>query len=622
MADDSQRETNGPSPLPPVATIQISRQTSYSSQPSNGDKRGVSRQRKSGGDSGYVPSILDEDQERGNKRVCLLRGAMIATLLTATVVVASLTYVFVREEENGNFVSQYQDSVAKLAQEFQSGLDAKHDVMETLAAMYTSYGNDWPNVTMANFEPIARGLLKRGHARSITFSPIITQGADRISWEAYAKENASTAKATQFFEAEPRRNMSTTAFGIYEHDMHTDEIVYNPGYAPSSMFPDILVPVWQVAPIESNEMMVMLNLHSEKRPHRMRALDDLLQHEMETLSAIVQLENDKELRPSSVMFYPVFDEFGHHHNFRSSLYGHVKGAIGLEFSWDDALSKILPEYIKGVFCVLHTSIGQTYSYSVSGDQVTFLGEGDHHDAKYNHLSHTAVAGMEQIEKEHAAVDNLITYTLTMYPSQELEDQYSTNRAVIYTVGVVMIFMFTAGLFLLYDYLVENRQQSTARLARRSSNIVEGMFPAAFHDRRVSCVFHLLPQCPLTNAAFTNLTPVFFRLYKRHDSTPAPVKRKSMSDSTDGASIANDAKSRRQSNKSMSIPGCSKPMMGNGAVKTLKQIDKFIKSVRGLDNDINKSISKHCYVDEPIADTFKDTSIMFADIVGKFCYSRF
>jgi CHASE1-domain containing sensor protein len=40
----------------------------------------------------------------------------------------------------------------------------------------------------------------------------------------------------------------------------------------------------------------------------MKALDDMLTYRVETLTAILQLVQDSELRPSSIMFAPVWDE--------------------------------------------------------------------------------------------------------------------------------------------------------------------------------------------------------------------------------------------------------------------------------------------------------------------------
>ena len=444
------------------------------------------------------PTISEKEQKEEDKRVCILRSAMIATLLSATVVVASLTYVFVHRSEEQTFVNQYRDSVAKVAEAFQAGLNSKRDVAQTFSAIYTSrYGNDaqdpsvWPNATMPDFQQQAEAQLRLSNGRAMSFNPIITQDVDRLDWEAHAEESAWILGSPQLIEPEEGTEWPdnrTVSFGIYSRDADKN-VIYDPGYAEASVYPSVLVPVWQIAPIVTNEKAVMFNLHSE--PNRMRALDDMLTYRLTTLTAILQLVQDVELRPSAILFYPVFDEFN---SDIDNIDKNVVGSISVVFSWDDLLKKILPNYIKGMICVLKSSIDQTYTYSISGDRVTLLGEGDQHDAKYDDMGVTAEADLSETDEALGVVNYLITYTLTMYPSQEFEDQYVTNKAIIYTVGVVLIFLCTAGLFLLYDYLVENRQQKTARLARQTSTIVDSMFPAAFRDRYVWIVSILMCFC--------------------------------------------------------------------------------------------------------------------------------
>ena len=334
--------------------------------------------------SSHSPTMCDAEQKMQDRRVCMLRGAMISTLLSATVVVATLTYVFVRKSEYNTFVNQYSDSVSKVAEAFQQGLDSKHDVARTFSAIYTSnYGNAvydppiWPNATMPDFQAIAEGQLRLATGRALSFNPIITQDVNRLEWEAHATESASILGAPQLITPEPGTTWpdnQTVAFGIYSRDPETREVIYDPGYAPSSVYPAVMVPVWQIAPIVTNEKAVMFNLHSE--PNRMRALDDMLTYRVNTLTAILQLVQDSELRPSSIYFAPVFDKFIEDdedaENFDDNL---VVGSISVVFSWDDMLARILPNYIKGLICVLQSSIGQEFTYSISWDSVTLMGEG-------------------------------------------------------------------------------------------------------------------------------------------------------------------------------------------------------------------------------------------------------
>eukprot|EP00986_Skeletonema_menzelii_P002806 scaffold813_cov148-Skeletonema_menzelii.AAC.14 len=327
----------------------------------------------------------------------------------------------------------------------------------------------------------------------------------------------------------------------------------------------------------------------------LRALDDMLEYQVPTLTAILQLVQDSETRPSSILFFPVFDNFERREEKVFDDVGmpivnetNVVGSISIVFSWDTLLQRILPNYIKGMICVLQSSIGQEYSYSVSGNDVTFLGEGDKHDSKYDEYKQVVEATLGNTEEQIGQVDYLITYTLVMYPSQTFENEYVTNRAAIYTAGVVLIFLCTSALFLLYDYLVEDRQQKTALFARQSANIVDSMFPAGFRER----------------------------LYKSHQNNTNNINSggtASRRSSDEGTVKSSNKTNGEKRGRSQSPSRRLSTAVGKNRV-TL-QIDKFMKGVRSAPKD---HIPTDCYNgkdDKPIADLFLDTSIMFADIVG-------
>jgi hypothetical protein len=223
----------------------------------------------------------EERQEKQNRKVCMLRGAMIATLLSATIVVATLVFLYVHGDEQRNFETQYQDSVSKVADAFQYGIDTKHDTASTFSAIYTStYGNIvkkvngeepvWPNATLPFFATMAHDLLKIANARALSFNPIITQNVNRLEWEAYATDSAWLLGNKTLVIPEENStwpNNRTVSFGIYSRDADRN-VIYDPGYAPESRYEDVLVPVWQIYPIKTNEKAVMFNLHSEKNRQR------------------------------------------------------------------------------------------------------------------------------------------------------------------------------------------------------------------------------------------------------------------------------------------------------------------------------------------------------------------
>jgi CHASE1-domain containing sensor protein len=492
--------------------------------------------------------------DKKTRAVFCLRVVTIATLVAAAVAMASLTYVYVSRDEESNFSTQYKDSVVKVAEAFQQGLDVKTSSASTFAAMYTSrYGpqDTWPNVTMPNFAEQAEGQLDLCEGRALSFNPIITNET-RKGWESFA--NASK----DILDADPEK-IQHVENGIFGR---------NPP-AEGSRYPEVDVPVWQIAPIETNERAVMFNLHSEK--DRMRALDDVIQYKVPALTAILQLVQDTDLRPSSILFYPVFDQFATVNDPDSH---EVVGTISIVFSWDVVLASVLPAYIKGMICVIETTNGEVFTWSITGDTATLLGEGDLHDPKYIDQSYAVAADLEGTADRLGDVDYLITYKLTMYPSDEMRSQYITNRPAIYTTVIVLIFVCTAAIFLLYDYLVEHRQNKVMKAAARSTKIVEQMFPATFRER-------------------------MFRDAKKEEE----MKR------------AEEQQIRKANRERGSITGRLTNL--SEYVNPKHRMKQFLvpKSRDQPDFNVPEAIATGGSANQPIADLFPDTSIMFCDIVG-------
>lgn len=328
--------------------------------------------------------------------------------------------------------------------------------------------NPWPNATLPDFQEQADGQLKLAAGRAISFNPIITE-QNRAEFEAHATVNAHVMGAKELIERQEGSRI--VADGIFQ--VSNGNRIDDPGIAPGSRYEKTMVPVWSIAPIDTNWKAVMFNLHAEK--NRQRALDDMIFYKVPTLTAILQLVQDTDRRPSSILFYPVFD------NFQKNR---VVGSISIVFSWDVVFGSLLPDYIDGVIGVLETSTGQLFTYSLSGRSVTFLGEGDLHDKKYEKMGRKFEANIGASELSTDTVDNLITYSMRIYPSAKMESQYLTNRPAIFTSVVVLIFFFTSAIFLSYDCLFQHRQNVVVQAATRTSRIVDSLFPAIVRNRMI------------------------------------------------------------------------------------------------------------------------------------------
>ena len=161
---------------------------------------------------------------------------------------------------------------------------------------------------------MSEGSLHITDGRTLSFNPIITQGVDRDQWEAHAAETAWVMLDSSSSSSNNKRKYKrhkrlvapdpgsewpdnrTISFGIYSRDLDGN-VISDPGHAPESKFEDVMVPVWQIAPLETNEKAIMFNQHSE--PNRQRALDVMMECKVPVLTATLQLVQDTEVRPSS-----------------------------------------------------------------------------------------------------------------------------------------------------------------------------------------------------------------------------------------------------------------------------------------------------------------------------------
>ena len=157
------------------------------------------------------------------------------------------------------------------------------------------------------------------------------------------------------------------------------------------------------------------------------------------------------------LVYPVFDSFGATKKLAGTLLTNVY--------WKILLSNLLPSNSRGIICVIKNSFNQTFTYRIDGSTATFIGMDDLHDAKYNHMAH--FENINEYLQRRASPQNraystvpfsdTTQYTINVYPSQDTEDMFVTNKPIIYTIVVLVGFAFASLLFLAFSFVVECRQ---------------------------------------------------------------------------------------------------------------------------------------------------------------------
>jgi hypothetical protein len=167
----------------------------------------------------------------------------------------------------------------------------------------------------------------------------------------------------------------------------------------------------------------------------------------------------------------------------------VVGIVASTFSWRSFLTDILPEGENGLVFVFANECNQSFTYQVNGHEAVYLGPGDRHDAKYDgmRLSMTLNRLIEfnsgsSAYSGLALVDDFCAYTVSAFPSEEMESSYRSSDPIVFTIAAVAIFAFTAVVFFAYDKLVTVRQHKVLTTAQKSNAIVSSLFPSNVRDR--------------------------------------------------------------------------------------------------------------------------------------------
>jgi hypothetical protein len=94
----------------------------------------------------------------------------------------------------------------------------------------------------------------------------------------------------------------------------------------------------------------------------------------------------RRLCPSPVhnVFQPILESVGSI-QIGDPLSRPVRGLIAISFYWRDLISDVLPSESYGIFLVFENKCNPTFTYLVNGPNVSYLGRGDFHDPRYDHL---------------------------------------------------------------------------------------------------------------------------------------------------------------------------------------------------------------------------------------------
>lgn len=467
-----------------------------------------------------------ETLAKGETRVVrLLRGVVLTVLLLTAAGVSFAVFRYTSNQEQQEFQNSFDDSAKKVIESLKVNtagqLTAVDNFADAISATAKENNETWPMVTVPNYSLLARSALSSTKALSILIHPVVNQ-EERAEWNKYAlehnaewKEQDLALQAQGFYNKKlsqkhntTRRNLQETDVSEYdlvgiENGMATD--IYDTVWVPGEENPlmvrspaerEIFFPVWQNVPAipwfpENGESPWASFYPTIRLEHK--ALTGASYNTEGGIGAGLSVTDghlatwgreDEAIGsdPLGCIFYPVHEDFGNDAT-------KVVAIIAMFIHWRQLFVDILPPDAIGVYAVFENNCDQRFTFVINGKDVVYLDEHDLHDPSYNEYMHF----VDMVDSFNADISPLYygvplskesgcSYTLSVYPSKEFEDQFVTSTPMIYAGAVVLIFLFAAAIFLLYDCAVELRQRLVMRNALRSGAIVSSMFPKEIQER--------------------------------------------------------------------------------------------------------------------------------------------
>ena len=140
-------------------------------------------------------------------------------------------------------------------------------------------------------------------------------------------------------------------------------------------------------------------------------------------------------------------------------------------------------------CVIENNCSQSFTYQINGQTAVFVGDGDRHDPSFDSLKHVYnVNSIQQSDTYNIRESSIrlntgyCPYTLSVYPSSQLRNEYITYKPAVYTFCVALAFVLISAVAITYDCVVQRRLKTVLDSALESRAIVSSLFPANVRDR--------------------------------------------------------------------------------------------------------------------------------------------
>ena len=370
--------------------------------------------------------------------ILALKLTLTGVLIAITVAFGTLMFILLRQGETLLFQSEYNAVPTQIAASVVGNMAHISSIAALTTKLYQTTtggcaGGVWPNVTIPGFEGIMGDVLSMTNFRAVEVAPLLNGMAQRRQFEAYAK-----AKYGNLNGPASLKNQVANGTFVFSSKSSGGVSVSAPQYYPTSAFPTVFLPLWQLSPLAPNAKVLMLDVHGDNTV----ATDHVLKTKNLAVGEPFTLVQDAgtSAGPSTIVYAPLVD-----------ANNDVFGVIAVLFTWSHVLDNIISTTYKRVYVVLKTKTTVS-TFALDGGVASFLGRGDLHETAFDSYGTTLVLDPTNL------VLSTFGYTVTVYPSQQLYSQYITNKPAVTCAVSVITILFTAAVFSLYRFFMERRER--------------------------------------------------------------------------------------------------------------------------------------------------------------------
>jgi class 3 adenylate cyclase len=351
----------------------------------------------------------------------------------------------------------------------QLNVNSNFEGLEAVSQSMTSYAlginATWPFVTHPNFGAISQTVLENIRARFVAWVPFV-QPEERAEWEAYSVANQGFVEDLKKYFGFNYTTFPIVPF-IFRIGNDTVPVVYD----TEPLDPELPfhAPVWQlVPPLEGPQF---VNFQAWQDPYITRTIQTLVRRRESVMSEpFTSFTYDSATDnpwPEAYYMSPVFDSFDENAN----QVGYVDTFGDLRL-FDNILSD---QGLDGIIAVVSNPCSETYTWQINGPESEFIGAGELVEPDFRKYGIVESATALRTSPE-------CPVTISIYPSEQFEDEFHTADPAIFTAATVLIFVLTALFFVVYDWMVEKRQGKVLNTAQQSGAIVDSLFPAHIRER--------------------------------------------------------------------------------------------------------------------------------------------